>query len=120
VLSEARGMHGRGQGAFTSASRGRTHGGLLLLLSKRLFSCPNMYILAKIPCIFYVSPVCRYAWGEEKSLCQVGSVSYLGPRQNLGQNVSNDFGLVSNFTMMCLGYFGTTLSIEPFGFEFWK
>jgi hypothetical protein len=43
---------------------------------------------------FYVSPECRYDWGEEKSLCQVESVSWLGPRQKLGQNVSNNFGLV--------------------------
>jgi hypothetical protein len=61
-----------------------------------------------------------YAWGEEKSLCQVGFVSQLEPRQKLGQNVSNGFGLVSNFTRACLGYFGATLSIWPFGFELWN
>jgi hypothetical protein len=58
--------------------------------------------------------------GVRRKACVKSGVSYLGPRQKLGQNVSNDFGLVSNFTMMCLGYFGATLSIEPFGFEFWK
>jgi hypothetical protein len=39
-------------------------------------------------------------------------------RQILEQIMSNDFGLISNFTRVCLGYFGATLSIEPFGFEF--
>jgi hypothetical protein len=99
-------------------------------------SCPSACLVAlackycqgsfvrSLPCsksyLFYVSPECRYAWVMEKSLCQVGSVSRLRPRQKLGQNVSNGFGLVSNFTRVCLWYFGTTLSIGPFGFEFWN
>jgi hypothetical protein len=48
------------------------------------------------------------------------SLSHLIPRQKLAQNMSNSFGLVSNFTWVCLWYFGATLSIEPFGFEFWN
>jgi hypothetical protein len=48
--------------------------------------------------LFYVSSECSYAWVVEKSLCQVGSISQLKPRQKLGQNVSNGFGLVLNFT----------------------
>jgi hypothetical protein len=50
VPTEARGVHGSGQGMFPSASRGRTCGGLLLLLSKRLFSCLSMQILPRILC----------------------------------------------------------------------
>jgi hypothetical protein len=32
--------------------------------------------------------------------------------------VSNDFGLISNFTRVCLGYFGAILLLGPCGFEF--
>jgi hypothetical protein len=46
----ARGMRGRGQSVFPSASQGRTRGGLLLPRSKCQFSGPNVCILAKIPC----------------------------------------------------------------------
>jgi hypothetical protein len=46
----ARGVHGHGQSALPSASRGRTRGGSLPPLSKRLFSCPNVHISARIPC----------------------------------------------------------------------
>jgi hypothetical protein len=31
------------------------------------------------------------------------------PRQNPCQFMSNNFGLISNFTRVCLGYFGATL-----------
>jgi hypothetical protein len=48
--TRARSVRGCGQSAFPSASRGRTRGGLLLLMSKLLFSCPNVCMLAKIPC----------------------------------------------------------------------
>jgi hypothetical protein len=41
-------------------------------------------------------------------------------RQNLCQIVSNDFGLISIFTRVCLGYFGATLIFGLCGFEFWK
>jgi hypothetical protein len=42
------------------------------------------------------------------------------PRQNPCQIVSNDFGLISNFTRVCLGYFGATLIFGLCGLEFWK
>jgi hypothetical protein len=48
--TKARGVRGHGQSAFPSASRGRTCGGLLLPMSKHLFSCSNVCILAKISC----------------------------------------------------------------------
>jgi hypothetical protein len=34
--------------------------------------------------------------------------------------MSNDFGLISNFTRVFLGYFGATLIFGLYGFEFWK
>jgi hypothetical protein len=40
------------------------------------------------------------------------------PKQNQCQIVSNDFGLISNFTRVCLGYFGATLIFGLCGFEF--
>jgi hypothetical protein len=42
------------------------------------------------------------------------------PRQNSCQIVSNDFGLISNFVRVFLGYFGATLIFGLCGFEFWK
>jgi hypothetical protein len=42
------------------------------------------------------------------------------PRQNLCQIVSNDFGLISNFSRVFLGYFGATLIFGLYGFELWK
>jgi hypothetical protein len=42
------------------------------------------------------------------------------PRQNPCQIVSNDFGLISNFTRVFLVYFGATLIFGLYGFEFWK
>jgi hypothetical protein len=54
----------------------------------------------------------RY-WGIKLAMSAVSP-----SRQILEQIMSNDFGLISNFTRVCLGYFGATLSIEPFGFEF--
>jgi hypothetical protein len=41
-------------------------------------------------------------------------------RQNQCQIMSNDFGLISNFTRVCLGNFGATLSIGACGFVFWN
>jgi hypothetical protein len=46
----ARGVHGHGQSMLPSASHGQTHGGSLLPLSKRLFSCPNGHISTRILC----------------------------------------------------------------------
>jgi hypothetical protein len=57
VLTYARGVRGHGQGMFSSASRGRTCGGLLLPLSKHLFGCLNVQILPRIPC--KVSSLCQ-------------------------------------------------------------
>jgi hypothetical protein len=42
------------------------------------------------------------------------------PRQNPCQIMSNDFGLISNFTRVFLGYFGATLIFGLYGFEFCK
>jgi hypothetical protein len=41
-------------------------------------------------------------------------------RQNLRQVMSNDLGLISNFSIVFLGYFGATLIFGLCGFEFWK
>jgi hypothetical protein len=41
-------------------------------------------------------------------------------RQNLCQIVSNDFGLISNFSRVFLGYFGATLIFGLYAFELWK
>jgi hypothetical protein len=41
-------------------------------------------------------------------------------RQNPCQIMSNDFGLISNFTKVFLGYFGATLIFGLCGFELWK
>jgi hypothetical protein len=40
------------------------------------------------------------------------------PRTKPSQVMSNDFGLISNFTRVCLGYFGAILLFGPCGFEF--
>jgi hypothetical protein len=42
------------------------------------------------------------------------------PRQNLCQIVSNDFGLISTFSRVFLGYFCATLIFGLYGFELWK
>jgi hypothetical protein len=130
VPIEARGAREHEQGVFSSASRSRAHGDLLRPLSKRLFSCPNVHTMAKIPCMVSsqsqalpllmqvlsvdVVWVKRY-WGVKLAISAVTA-----QRQILGQIISNNFGLISNFTRVCLGFFGTTLSIGPFGFEFWN
>jgi hypothetical protein len=48
VLTDARGVRRRGLGVFPGANRGRTRGGLLLLLSKHLFSCLRLQILPNL------------------------------------------------------------------------
>jgi hypothetical protein len=42
------------------------------------------------------------------------------PRQNRCQVVSNDLGLISNFSRVFLGYFGATFIFVLRGSEFWK
>jgi hypothetical protein len=42
------------------------------------------------------------------------------PRPKPSQIMSNDFGLISNFTRACLVYFGAILLFGPCGFEFWN
>jgi hypothetical protein len=42
------------------------------------------------------------------------------PRPKSSQIMSNDFGLISNFVRVCLGYFGAILLFGPCGFEFWN
>jgi hypothetical protein len=60
--------------------------------------------------------VCVGRYGGVKSALS----AMFKPRQNSCQIVSNDFGLLSNFTRVCLGYFGTTLIFVLCGFELWK
>jgi hypothetical protein len=42
------------------------------------------------------------------------------PRPKSRQIVTNDFGLISNFARVCLGYFCAILLFGPIGFEFWN
>jgi hypothetical protein len=42
------------------------------------------------------------------------------PRPKSSQIVSNNFGLISNFSRVGLGYFCTILLFGPFVFEFWN
>jgi hypothetical protein len=56
----------------------------------------------------------RYG-GVKSALSELSS-----PRQSPCQIMSNDFGLISNLTRVCLGYFGATLVFGLCGFELWK
>jgi hypothetical protein len=49
--------------------------------------------------------VCVGRYGGAKS----GLSRLFNPRQNPCQFMSNGFGLSSNFTRVCLGYFGATI-----------
>jgi hypothetical protein len=60
------------------------------------------------------------AWVRRYSGVKIALSALFKPRQNLCQIVSNDFGLISNFTRVFLGYFGATLIFGLYGFEFWK
>jgi hypothetical protein len=127
--TDAWGAHGRGQDAFSSASRGRARGGLLLPVFRHPFGSPSVHILAKIPWGLFTMPKSissvqvpstnmvrvKTSWGVKLALSAVSPL-----RQIPCQIVSNDLGLISNFTRVCLGYFGATLSIEPCGFGFWN
>ena len=42
------------------------------------------------------------------------------PRPKSSQIMSNDFGLISNFARVCLGYSCAILLFGPLGFEFWN
>jgi hypothetical protein len=42
------------------------------------------------------------------------------PRPKPSQIMSNNFGLISNSTRVCLGYFGAILLFGPCDFEFWN
>jgi hypothetical protein len=107
-----------GQCAAEHLAHDRTRGGLLQLLFKRPLvdqtciscqrSCVSSLHRAKgsLSC---VSPEWKYGLGGK--ICGVKSAlsALFSPRQNPCQIVSNDFGLISNFTRVSLGYFGTTL-----------
>jgi hypothetical protein len=60
------------------------------------------------------------AWVRRYGGVKIALSALFKPRQNPCQIMSNDFGLISNFTRVFLGYFGTTLMIGLYGFEFWK
>jgi hypothetical protein len=51
---------------------------------------------------------------------KLGMLPSWNSRPRSSQIVSNDFGLISNFARVCLGYFDTILLFEPCGFEFWN
>jgi hypothetical protein len=60
------------------------------------------------------------AWVRRYCGVKIALSALFKPRQNLCQIMSNDFGLISNFTRVFLGYFGATLIFELYGFEFCK
>ena len=60
------------------------------------------------------------AWVRRYGGVKIALSALPKPRQNLCQVVSNDLGLISNFSRVFLGYFGATLIFGLYGFEFWK
>ena len=60
------------------------------------------------------------AWVRRYGGLKIALSALPKPRQNLCQVVSNDLGLISNFSRVFLGYFGATLIFGLCGFEFWK
>jgi hypothetical protein len=60
------------------------------------------------------------AWVRRYDGVKIALSALPKPRQNLCQVVSNDFGLISNFSRVFLGYFGATLIFGLYGFEPWK
>jgi hypothetical protein len=102
---------------------------LFLLLFKRLLvdqtciSCQQSCVLSLLYAkgsLSFVSFEWKYGLGGKIWWCEVSSVYTFSLRQNPCQIVSNDFGLISNFTRVCLGYFGATLIFGLCGFELWK
>jgi hypothetical protein len=57
------------------------------------------------------------AWVRRYDGVKIALSALPKPRQNLCQVVSNNFGLISNFSRVFLGYFGATLIFELYGFE---
>jgi hypothetical protein len=134
--------HGHGQGtqAWLGAPRGARGQALGMLWRvqgasntwrcssahvQQLAEIANMRILAKIRrrpppstcgCLLYVSSNGRYALGREICGRQIWLVSLSTPRQKRCQNLSNEFGSVSNFSSGCLRWFGTFLVFRPSGF----
>jgi hypothetical protein len=73
----------------------------------------NSISSVQVPSV-YMGRVKR-SWGVKLVLSDVSAL-----RQISCHIMSNDFCLISNFPRVCLGYFGTTLSIESCGFGFWN
>jgi hypothetical protein len=95
VPTNALGVRGHGQGAFTSAIRGRhvevyfcpCPSTCLVALTCKSWQGPLVRFLPYAKSyLFYVSPGCRYAWVLEKRLCQVRSVPQPKPRQKVRPN----------------------------------
>jgi hypothetical protein len=60
------------------------------------------------------------AWVRRYGGLKIALSALPKPRQNMCQVMSNDLGLISNFSRVFLGYFGATLIFGLRGFEFWK
>jgi hypothetical protein len=60
------------------------------------------------------------AWVRSYGSVEIALSALFKPRQNLCQIMSNDFGLISNFIRVFLGYFGATLIFRLYELEFWK
>jgi hypothetical protein len=60
------------------------------------------------------------AWVRRYDGMKIALSTLPKPRQNLCQVMSNDFGLISNFSRVFLRYFGATLIFGLYGFEPWK
>jgi hypothetical protein len=60
------------------------------------------------------------AWVRRYDGMKIALSTLPKPRQNLRQVMSNDFGLISNFSRVFLRYFGATLIFGLYGFEPWK
>jgi hypothetical protein len=68
-----------------------------------LFTFPNSMSSMQVPSVDAVRV--KRSWGVKLVMSAVPP-----SRQILGQIMSNDFGLISNFTRVCRRYFGAILS----------
>jgi hypothetical protein len=57
-----------------------------------------------------------WVWFGRYGGTKSGVSALFNPRQNWCQTMSNGSGLVSNFAGVCLGQFGSFLSIGPYEF----
>jgi hypothetical protein len=60
------------------------------------------------------------AWVRRYGGLKIALSALPKPRQNRCQVMSNDLGLISNFSIVFLEYFGATLIFGLYGFEPWK